>query len=144
MTAPSRFLTLSLLLDEYRILRLAPDAPVPAWATVSAFLNITRTCDELSIVCVAEHVPVTERTATEWRILKVHGPFQFDEIGVLASLSTPLATAHIGIFVVSTFDTDYLLVQSKDLRRAIATLQSAGHTIIENNSIPQEMKENRG
>ncbi len=142
MTAPARSLTLSLLHDRYAILRFAPDVAVPAWATAGRFLNITRTVDELSIVCVADIVPANERSVADWCVLKVHGPFQFDEIGVLASLATPLAAAQIGIFVVSTFETDYLLIQCKDLRKAMATLQSAGHTIIENDFHPQKVKEN--
>ncbi len=142
MTSPLRSLTLSLLRDRYAVLRVPPDSAVPAWASRGEFFSITHAHDELSIVCPIEPVPVAQRPAAEWHALKVRGPFQFDEIGVLACLATPLAAAQIGIFVVSTFDTDYLLIQAKDTRRAIAVLQSAGHTIIENDSNSQEVKEN--
>ena len=130
MTLPIRSLTLSLLQHRYAILRLAPDSPVPAWASAGDFFSITRTSDELSIVCPAENILATQLPDAVWHAIKVHGPFAFEEIGILASLTTPLATAKIGIFVISTFDTDYLLVQSKDIRNAIATLQSTGHSFI--------------
>lgn len=64
-----------------------------------------------------------------WRALKLHGPFAFDAVGILAALLAPLAQAGIGIFAVSTFDTDYLLVKAADLPRAMATLQAAGHVL---------------
>jgi hypothetical protein len=141
MTAPSRHMTLTVLRGRYVILQFPPDAPVPAWAAPGEFSSITRTSQELSIVCLRENAPLAQLPAADWHAIKVHGPFQFDEIGVLASLATPLAAAEIGIFVVSTFDTDYLLIQSKDIRRAIAALKSAGHTVLENNSIPKSLKE---
>jgi hypothetical protein len=141
MSAPPRSLTLSVLRDRYAILRFAPDAAVPTWATQGEFCSITRTTDELSIVGAAQNAPSADQPTDTWRVLKVHGPFQFDEIGILASLATPLAAAQIGIFVISTFDTDYLLVQSKDIRKAIATLQAAGHTMIETDLIFKEARE---
>jgi hypothetical protein len=127
MSVPVPLLTLSLLPHRYAIVRLAPDFTVPVWASVGEFFSITRTQDEISIVCAEKNIPVNERPPQLWHAMKVHGPFKFDEIGILAGLAVPLAVARIGIFVVSTFDTDYLLVQAKDVRNAIATLQSAGH-----------------
>ncbi len=130
MTVTVRSLTFSLLQHRYAILRLVPDSTVPVWASAGEFFSITRTQDEISIVCAEENVPVNERPSDLWCALKVHGPFKFDEIGILAGFAAPLAVAKIGIFVISTFDTDYLLVQSKDVRNAIATLQSAGHRFV--------------
>jgi uncharacterized protein len=131
MRAPFRPLTLSLLPGQYAILRSAPDAAVPTWASVGKFFSITRAHDELSVVCAAEDIPASDRPETLWHVFKVHGPFKFDEIGILASLAAPMAVAEVGIFVISTFDTDYLLVQSRDLRKAISTLQSAGHKCVD-------------
>ena len=144
MHTSTRPLTLSALRGNYAILRLAPGAPVPAWATKSEFFSVTRTPDELSIVCALENVPFADRPSAQWLALKVQGPFQFDDVGVLANLATPLAAAHIGIFVIATFDTDYVLVQAKDADRTIATLQAAGHTIVETNSVFKDTKENEG
>lgn len=143
MADPARSLTLSLLCERYAIVRLASDAAIPAWASRGEFFSITSTPDELSIVCASENVPANDRPPLNWGAFKVHGPFQFDEIGVLSSLAAPLAAARIGIFVVSTFDTDYLFVQSKDICHAVATLQSAGHTILDRDSILQKPKENK-
>ena len=75
------------------------------------------------------------REATRWRALRVHGPFALSEVGVLAALSAPLAEARISIFVVSTYDTDYLLVQSEQLDRAIEALRRASHQVDEEAAI---------
>ena len=141
MTTPVRLLTLSLLQPRYAILRLAPDSAAPAWASAGEFFSITRTQAEISIVCAEANIPVNERPSNLWRALKVHGPFKFDEIGILASLAAPLAVSKIGIFVISTFNTDYLLVQSKDVQNAIATLQSAGHRFVNTDIDLKDSKE---
>jgi hypothetical protein len=143
MTAPARSLTLSLLRDIYAVLQFATDSAVPAWASAGEFFSVTRTQDELSVVCAIENIPVNERPRVSWRALKVHGPFKFDEIGILASLATPLAAAKIGIFVISTFGTDYLLVQSKEVCNAISALQSAGHNFVYNDFSLEYSKEGK-
>ena len=87
------------------------------------------------MVCAAQHVPERIRGEIRWRAFKVHGPFALSEIGVLASLATPLADAQISIFVISTLDTDYLLVNAQQLRTAVDALQRAGHKIYEAGSV---------
>lgn len=125
-------LRLSLLPQTYVIARLAADAPVPAGVLEAAdFVSVSRTADELSIVCPQEVAPPAPKLDGGWRTLKLHGPFAFDEVGILAALLAPLAEAGIGIFAVSTFDTDYLLVKATDLPRAMATLRGAGHSLVE-------------
>ncbi len=99
------------------------------------FYSITRTADELSIVADMDFVPAPLHPQIVWRVLKVHGPFAFSEVGVLASLVVPLAEAQIGVFTISTFDTDYLLVDSRALSNAVATLHKAGHTVHDAGSI---------
>ncbi len=141
MTADSRLLTLSVLRDRYTILQFAADAVVPGWAMAGEFFSVPRNPDELSIVTQLANLPVWERAETEWRVFKIHGPFAFQEIGVLASLTAPLAADEIGIFVISTFDTDYLLVQSKQLIRAVECLRAAGHEIVDSEFIYKEAKE---
>lgn len=129
MAAETRHLDLSLLPERFAISRLAADSPIPDWATHGPFFSLTRSCDELSIVTELSRVPVGVRSQTDWRLLKVHGPFVLSEVGVLAALATPLAEARISLFAASTFDTDYLLVASETLSAAIAALERAGHTI---------------
>ena len=120
---------LSVLPDSLAIVRLSADATLPAWATQGAFFSVTRTSDELSIVCPARQVPPHVAAETGWRALKVAGPFALSEVGVLAALAPPLAKAGVSLFVISTFDTDYLLVTEKQLHAAIAALTGAGHRV---------------
>src|SRR6266403_3055148 len=129
MPAPARHFEVTLLPERFAISRLAADAPIPQWATQGQFFSITRTGDELSVVSELSRVPVGVQSQPGWRIFKVHGPFVLSEIGVLAVLAAPLAEAKIGLFAVSTFDTDYLLFASEPLSAAIAALGRAGHII---------------
>lgn len=93
--------------------------------------SVTRTPDELSVVIAESAVPPEVRAEREWRALKVAGLLDFGLVGVLASLTAPLASAGVSVFVLSTFDTDYLLVRDPDLPRAVAVLRDAGFTIEE-------------
>jgi hypothetical protein len=129
MTPSTRGLELTLLPERFAISRLAADAPIPGWAMEGAFFSITRTGDELSVVCELARVPVGVQSQSGWRVFKVHGPFVLTEIGVLSALATPLADAKLSLFAVSTFDTDYLLVASETLSAAVAALERAGHKI---------------
>jgi hypothetical protein len=123
-------LTLILLDGRFAVCRLEPFASLPPWATARGFFAITRTADELSIVCCQDDVPATTRCERGWHCLRVAGTIPFSAVGVLASLAGPLADAAISVFVVSTFDTDYLYIKENDLARAIEALRSRGHTII--------------
>lgn len=122
-------LTVSLLPDTLAVCRLAPDADVPAWAWTGEPASVTRTRDELSIVCRADAVPQGVRTEGGWRCLKVRGPLDFALTGILAALTAPLAAAGIPVFAVSTYDTDYLLVKAETLDRAAEALRGAGHRV---------------
>jgi hypothetical protein len=131
-------LSLSVLPGRYAICRLVAGEPIPVWANVptaprdaggGAFVSITRTEDELSIVCPETCVPEAGSCDRGWRCLKVAGPLDLSMTGVLAALASPLAEAKINIFAVSTFDTDYLLVKDERLGSAVETLIRAGHRI---------------
>jgi len=115
----------------YAIVRLAGDAAVPAWAAKGEFTSITRTSDELSIVCPAEDIPQDAHSPHRWRCLKLEGPFPFTQTGVLLSFIEPLSGNNIPIFAVSTFDTDYVLVPEEFADRATAVLKQAGHVEIQ-------------
>jgi hypothetical protein len=121
-------MTLDVMPGAYAICRLAPDAPLPDWAT-RAFSSVTRTANELSIVCASDDVPADVQAQRGYRGLAVRGPLDFSLVGIVAALAGALAAASISIFVVSTHDTDYLLVRGADLARAIAALHAAGHTV---------------
>ncbi len=122
-------LRLTLLPDRLAVCRLGPADPVPAWAHAGAFASITRTPEELSIVCAEAAVPSAVRQEDGWRAFVLAGPLDFALTGVVAALAEPLARAGVPIFVVSTFDTDYLLVKHVRLDDAIATLEAAGHGV---------------
>jgi hypothetical protein len=113
----------------FAVCRLEPEPPIPPWATASSFFSITRTADELSVVCRQESVPEHIRCERGWRCLRVAGSMPFSVVGVLASLTAPLAEAGIGVFVVSTFDTDYLLVKEDKWMRAVDVLRQHGQAV---------------
>ena len=119
-----------LVLDEtFAVSRLSGDAPVPTWANAGSFFSVTRTAEELSIVCRQDVVPESVPCERGWRCLRVVGTLPFSAVGVLAALATPLAAAGVSVFAVSTFDTDYLLVKENDLAAAADALQRQGHTV---------------
>lgn len=117
---------LTLLPEQYAICRLSSAEPIPAWALVGEFFSITKTPDELSIVCAEDNVPQEIQAERNWRALKVAGPLDFSLTGILASIANPLAVAKVSLFAVSTFDTDYVLVQTPHLETAKQCLVSAG------------------
>jgi hypothetical protein len=122
-------LTLELVAGSYAVCRLGASEPLPAWAGEGPFVSITRTDAELSVVCPQEAVPAAVLAEPGWRCLRVAGPLGFGMTGILASLSEPLASSGVSIFVVSTYETDYLMVQERDLDRAVDALTRAGHRV---------------
>ncbi|HEX7631868.1 MAG TPA: ACT domain-containing protein [Lacunisphaera sp.] len=122
-------ITLLLLPSEFAVCRLSASEPAPAWAGSTVFSAVTRTADELSIICPAPQVPAAIKHDAGWRVLKFQGPFAFSETGILASVLTPLAAAKISILATATFDTDYLLVKSAQLAEARRALVAAGHRV---------------
>jgi uncharacterized protein len=111
------------------ICRLAPDATVPEWLGQGEFVSLTRTPEELSIVCPQAWVPQGVECQRGWTALKVHGPLDFSLTGILASLAAALGKAGVSLFAVSTYDTDYLLVRSEQIEAARGALRAAGHTL---------------
>lgn len=126
-------LDLDLLPEEYAVCRLPADSSIPAafldGPVKSGVVSVTRTPDEISIICPADQVPYDAVIETPWRCFRVVGPLDLALTGILASLVTPLADARVNILAFSTYDTDYLLVPAVRLTEAIATLTSTGHRI---------------
>ena len=114
--------------EELTICRLPSGDPLPQWMA-GPFISITRTIKELSVVCAAVSVPAHVTSDRGWRGLRLEGPFSFSIVGIMSSLSTTLAEAEVPIFVISTYDTDYILVKDEDLARAVVALEAAGHDI---------------
>jgi hypothetical protein len=116
----------------FAICRLAAETPLPAWTAggpAGSFVSITRTAEELSIVCRQELVPEDIRCERGWRVLRVAGTLEFTLVGVLAALLVPLADADVAVFVLSTFDTDYLLVKEDRLDAAVEVLRREDHGV---------------
>jgi hypothetical protein len=111
----------------YAVVRLDSDAPVPAWAATGEFKSITRTSEELSIVCPVANLPPHITSSHCWIALKLEGPFPFSLTGVLLSFIEPLSSNRIPIFAISTYDTDYVLIQQESLSQALEILKQAGH-----------------
>ena len=122
-------LTLQVLPGLLAVCRLEANAPLPAWAMHGSFTALTRTADELSVICPQASVPPGVMCEANWRALKVAGPLGFSMVGVLAGIAGALAKAKISLFAVSTFDTDYILVKDADLSGALQALHSTGYGI---------------
>jgi hypothetical protein len=116
---------LRVLPGRYAVCRLDADGVAPA-----AFFSVTRTADELSVVCAEEVAPEGAKCERGWRILQVAGPLEFSLTGVLAAIAMPLAKSGVSIFAISTFDTDYVLVKEEALERAVEALRGAGHRVL--------------
>jgi ATP-dependent RNA helicase RhlE len=127
-----RGLALAILPESFGICRLHPRTRLPRWVfRPSSFYSVTRTRDELSIVAREDLIPQRFDCERDWRGIKVIGPLDFGLVGVVASLALPLARAGVSLFTVSSFDTDYLLVRAKNLDKAVAALETAGHQFYE-------------
>ena len=125
----ARRLRFAVLPELLAIARLEPDADLPGWAASPVFCAVTRTSEELSIVCPEASMPAGVTAERGWRALKIEGQLDFDEVGILLSLAAPLAEVGVSIFVISTYGTDYVLVRDDQLEVALPALAERGHTL---------------
>ena len=114
----------------FAICKLSAASPIPDWALKGPFVSVTRTVEELSIVCLADNLPRDINSESHWTCFKIQGPFAFTQTGILAAFINPLAANAIPIFAISTFDTDYVLIKEEYAGFALQTLQQAGHQIV--------------
>ena len=122
-------LSLAILPERFAVCQFSPDGPLPRPLPGCRFWSLTCTDDEMSLVLPEDDVPADFRAERGWRCLKILGILNFAMVGVLAALSSALALASVSVFVVSTYQTDYLLVRAGDLERAVATLRERGHRV---------------
>jgi hypothetical protein len=122
-------LLLTVFPGTYAIARFAPDQSIPFDYTNSLFYTVSKTDQELSLVCEERLVRADEKAERGRRLIRVESTLAFSLTGIVASLAAPLADASVSIFVVSTYDTDYLLVNEGDLDQAVAVLERAGHKV---------------
>ena len=123
-------LKLEILNGSYSIHRFQPSAEIPAAVLKSEFYNVTRTNEELSIVCESEIEVKSNRCDSDWSCIRIAGALDLALTGILAELSDTLAKAGIPIFAISTYNTDYILVKRDKLNSAIAALKEPGHIFI--------------
>ena len=126
---PKHKLKFRRITGSFAVCRLPPETTLPDWALNGVVASVTRTADELSIVCPAENVPEGVKAEKGWICFKLEGPFAFSQSGVLSSFIGPLAEGGVPIFAVSTFDTDYVLVKEEFADTALEALQEAGHAL---------------
>jgi hypothetical protein len=122
---------LDVLPEHLAVCRLTAGSPIPESLFALPFWSLTQTSDELSLVLPEAFVPPDCQVEMGWKAIKIVGPLDFDLVGVLASLAVPLAQAGISIFAISTFNTDYILVRSGDLVKAVQTLTESGFIFTE-------------
>lgn len=123
-------ITLSALPGSYAIARLDAGSAIPQWATQPAgFFSVTRTADEVSVVCNETNLSSSVKAERGWRIFKLEGAFDFNQVGVLKQVLDPLAEARVVIMAISTHDTDYVLVKGAQFEQAITALTRYGHMI---------------
>lgn len=97
----------------------------------SEYWFIGKTDEENSLVCITDDVPVnvTERD-DGWKAFRIQGILDFSLIGILSKISTLLAENHIGIFAISTYNTDYIFIKKENYDKAIEVLLKAGYHIV--------------
>jgi len=122
-------LQLRVVSGRFAVCRLSADAAIPEWANGPGFVSITRTGDELSIVCSEERVPAGTQCERGFAAIRVAGTLAPELVGVMVSLAAPLADAGIPILAVGTYDTDYVLVRHSELENAVRALREAGHDV---------------
>jgi hypothetical protein len=117
---------LTLLPERFAICRLPADATWPSAMPTASFVSVTRTADELSLILPEDAAPADGQRSDGWRCLKLEGPFDLAETGVLAPLAAALATAGVSLLPVGTYDTDYLLLRDEALPKAMSALEQLG------------------
>ncbi len=128
-------LKLSVLPGRFAVCGLPAGSTLPTWFQPGPFATASWAMDELSLVCAQEQVPadVLARCERDWCCLMLHGPIPFQSTDILFRILQPLAAAGIGIFAISTFDTDYVLVKEASREAAIAALVDDGHRVMDRN-----------
>lgn len=122
-------ISLRVLPGEFAVCRLPADATVPGVPHTAELYALTRTRDELSVVCPVADAPEGAVVERGWRALGILGPLDFALTGVLAGIARPLADAGLSLFAVSTYDTDYVLVRADALPAALDALRGAGYEV---------------
>ena len=123
-------IVLSILEETYIIYKLDQSTNLPEGLNESEFYSLSNSREELSLVCPEQILIQSENSSPNWKCLKVAGPLDLKLTGILAGLSDILEKEKISIFAISTFETDYLLIQKLVLETAKTALKSAGYKFL--------------
>ena len=123
-------IVLSILEETYIIYKLDQSTNLPEELIECEFYSLSNSQEELSLVCPEQILIQSENSSPNWKCLKVAGPLDLKLTGILAGLSDTLEKAKISIFAISTFETDYLLIQEQVLETAKTALKSAGYKFL--------------
>ncbi len=122
-------LTFIVMNGVFSLCSFAPQDPIPVWTMSSSFYTISKTNDELSIICESQYVPASVKQDGNWSLLKIAAVLDLSLTGITAKFSTALADAGVNLCVIATYETDYILVKQQKLQTAIAALQNAGFIV---------------
>ena len=114
--------------EPFAVLRFPPASKIPEWAERGPFTSITRTPQELSVICRESQISPEQDAERGWYLIGCQGPLDFSSVGILAELAGTLADADLSILTIATYDTDYFL--TRDPNRARNALREAGHEVI--------------
>lgn len=123
---------LKILNLKFSVIKYKANHSIPKELEKKEMVSITRTDEELSIVCPAQYLMTDEEIIGRedgWKCIKIEGLLDFALVGILSSIANPLAENGISIFALSTFNTDYILLKEKFLKKAIHVLKEEGHNI---------------
>ncbi|MEN8249881.1 MAG: ACT domain-containing protein [Bacteroidota bacterium] len=123
-------LNLFLLPETYGIYQVSKDNSIPNWIDKNYFNSITHTDEEISIVCKQTKDAIGYQSKFEnWRLLKVEGPLDFSQTGVISNISEILNYQNVSVFIISTFNTDYIFIQKEQLEEAVKAFDHHGYFI---------------
>ena len=106
----------------YTIFKFAPDEELPREIYSEDFYSVTKTPDEISVVCRDNSNIKSGKNEKGWKCLKIKGNLDFSLVGILNSITTPLKTNGISVFVISTFNTDYFFIKENNFKKAVEIL----------------------
>jgi hypothetical protein len=118
-----------ILAGSYSLCRLDAKESIPSWVYSSDFYTISKSPEELSIVCESKFVPAEIRKSDNWKLLKINAVLDLSLTGITARFSKALAEANVNLCVIATFDTDYVMVQKDKLEIAKAALRNEGFIV---------------
>ena len=110
----------------FSLCRLDPENAILSRALSSDFYTLSKTSEELSVVCESQYIPAFIKQDANWRLLKIAAVLDLSLTGITAKFSIALANAGVNLCVIATYQTDYLLVKQAKLQTAITALQNAG------------------